>query len=197
MSLYLLRHGQTNWNKAGIVQGRYDVPLNDEGRRQAKEAKKTLDEVTFDYCYCSPLCRARETMELALGDRIQDIEVVFDDRLVEMAYGNYEGTDWRAGDYQSARRRLAYRFAKGESYLDVAHRAFSLLDELKEKATKGNVLLVCHGGIARVINSYFIDAVDNDSFIDNICPNGGIRKYEYTDRYIAPVIEVPDNLKGI
>ena len=195
MSLYLLRHGQTAWNKAGIVQGRYDVPLNDEGRHQAAEAKKILDEIPFTHCYVSPLSRAIETMQIALGERVNQIEIIQDERLVEMAYGNYEGTDWRAGDYQITRRRLAYRYENGESYLDVAHRAFSLLDELKDLATKGNVLLVCHGGIARVINSYFIDEVDNDAFIDNICPNGGVRKYEYKDRYIPPVMEIPTHLK--
>ncbi len=193
MSVYLLRHGQTDWNKKGIVQGRYDVPLNDTGREQAREAKKILDEVDFIACYVSPLCRARETAAIALEGR--DIPFIIENRLVEMAYGPYEGTNWKAGDYQLTRRRLAYRYKGGESYLDLAYRAFSFLEEIREVEKKGNVLLVCHGGIARVINSYFIDEVDNDGFIDNICPNGGVRKYEYSDRYIAPVMEIPDELK--
>ena len=193
MSVYLLRHGQTDWNKKGIVQGRYDVPLNDTGREQAREAKKILDEVDFIACYVSPLCRARETAAIALEGR--NVPFIIENRLVEMAYGPYEGTNWKAGDYQLTRRRLAYRYKDGESYLDLAYRAFSFLEEIREFEKKGNVLLVCHGGIARVINSYFIDEVDNDGFIDNICPNGGVRKYEYSDRYIAPVMEIPDELK--
>lgn len=189
MSIYLLRHGQTDWNKAGWVQGRYDTKLNDTGRQQAREAHEALKDIRIDVCYCSPLGRAKETAEITLEGR--GVPVVFDDRLVEMAYGVYEGTHWMGEAYQKNRRMLAMRFPGGESYLDVAHRAFSFLDEIQKEAKEKNILIVCHGGIARVINSYFVDECDNDSFIDNICPNGGIRHYEAVERHIPPVIPNP------
>lgn len=195
MSVYLLRHGQTSWNQKGIIQGHYDVPLNDVGRAQAREAKKILDGVDFIACYVSPLCRAKQTAQIALEGR--DIPFIEEPRIVEMAYGDYEGTNWKEGDYQITRRRLAYRYAKGESYLDLAYRAFSFLEELRPIAEKGNVLLVCHGGVARVIHAYFVDEIDNDSFIDNICPNGGIRVYEYPDRHVPVVMELTEELKKL
>lgn len=189
MSIYLLRHGQTDWNKAGWVQGRYDTELNDTGREQARHAYEELKDVRIDVCYCSPLRRAKETAALALEGR--GVPTIYDDRLVEMAYGVYEGTHWKGEDYQHNRRMLAMRYPGGESYLDVAHRAFSFLDEIQEEAKEKNILIVCHGAIARVINSYFVDDVDNDTFVDSICPNGGIRKYEPVNRYIPPVVPNP------
>ncbi len=189
MSVYLLRHGQTDWNKRGIIQGRYDTPLNDTGREQAQKAHNELLGIPLDRCYCSPLSRAKETAQIALAGR--DIPFVYDDRLVEMAYGDYEGTDWRAGNYQKERRYLSHRFPKGESYFDVAHRAFTFLDEIKDYAKDHNVIIVCHGGIARTIEAYFNRGGDNDFFIDNICPNGGVRKYEYEERVIPPVMPLP------
>ena len=190
MSVYLLRHGQTDWNKIGRVQGRTDVPLNDEGRRQADEARKILESVPFIRCYVSPLIRAQETARIALAGK--NVDVVLEPRLVEMAYGDYEGKDWTKGDYQRDRRVIGLRHHGGENYFDVAHRAYSFLDEIGEIARQGNILLVCHGGIARVINTYFIDEVDNDSFIDNICPNGGIRVYEYPKRNVPLRLDMPE-----
>ena len=191
MSIYLLRHGQTAWNAGGWVQGRYDVPLNDTGRQQARKAGLELKDVPFVKCYCSPAIRAQETAHLALEGR--DVPIVLDERLVEMAYGIYENTNWRDGDYQELRRRLAYRYPNGESYFDVAHRAFSFLESIMDEAEKGDILLVCHGGIGRAINAYFVDDNTNDSFIDTICPNGGIKKYEPRRHFIPPVVPLPED----
>ena len=189
MAVYLVRHGQTDWNKNGTVQGRYDTELNQTGREQAAQAREYLKDVPLDVCFSSPLKRAMETASIILNGR--DVPIKTDDRLVEMAYGVYEGTNWRAEEYQKLRRYFAYRYPKGESYLDVCYRAFSFLYEIKELAQKGNVLIVCHGGIARVIHSFFVDGVDNESFIDNICPNGGVREYEFVERSIPPVVPLP------
>ena len=189
MSIYLLRHGQTDWNANGTVQGRYDVPLNDRGRLQAREAGTKLKDVPFIHCYCSPLSRAKETAEIALEGR--EVPISYDDRLVEMAYGIYENTNWREPAYQEYRRRLAFRYPGGESYFDVAHRAFSFLESIMDEAGKGDILIVCHGGIGRAINAYFVDDNSNDSFIDTLCPNGGILKFEPVRRHIPPVAPLP------
>ena len=59
--LYIMRHGQTDWNKVHRLQGSTDIPLNDEGRRMALEAGKKYKDLHIDVCYCSPLKRAQET----------------------------------------------------------------------------------------------------------------------------------------
>ena len=67
--LYIIRHGKTDWNLKHKLQGRTDIPLNDEGRAMALEAGERYKDVHFDVCYCSPLIRARETAELLLKGR--------------------------------------------------------------------------------------------------------------------------------
>lgn len=89
--LYIIRHGKTDWNVRHKLQGRTDVPLNDEGRRMAEAAREEYRDIHFDICFCSPLIRARETAEILLRDR--HIPIVTDDRLMEMSFGSFEGQE--------------------------------------------------------------------------------------------------------
>lgn len=89
--LYIMRHGKTDWNEKHKLQGRTDIALNADGRRMAENAAKEYRDVHFDICYCSPLSRAKETAEIVLKGR--DIPIVTDERLVEMCFGVYEGTE--------------------------------------------------------------------------------------------------------
>ena len=89
--LYIIRHGKTDWNDLHKLQGRTDIPLNDEGRQMAERAREEYRDVHFDVCFCSPLVRARETAEILLKGR--DIEIRTDERLREMSFGSYEGQE--------------------------------------------------------------------------------------------------------
>ena len=87
--LYIMRHGKTDWNAKHKLQGRTDIPLNEEGIQMAEQAKEKYKDVNFDICYCSPLVRAKQTAEIVLEGR--NIPIVYDDRLMEMCFGVYEG----------------------------------------------------------------------------------------------------------
>ena len=87
--LYIMRHGKTDWNEQHKLQGRTDIPLNDDGIKMAEAAALKYKDVHFDICYCSPLKRAKKTAEILLAGR--DIPIISDDRLVEMSFGKYEG----------------------------------------------------------------------------------------------------------
>ncbi len=89
--LYIMRHGQTDWNVRHKLQGSTDIPLNDEGRRMAEESAVKYRDLPLDECWCSPLVRARETAEILLRGR--NIPIRTDDRLREMSFGQYEGTE--------------------------------------------------------------------------------------------------------
>ncbi len=89
--LYIMRHGKTDWNARHKMQGRTDIPLNDEGRQMAEKAADEYRDIHFDICFCSPLVRAKETAEIFLRGR--DIPIVTDDRLMEMCFGEYEGLE--------------------------------------------------------------------------------------------------------
>ena len=89
--LYIMRHGRTDWNVRHKLQGRTDIPLNEEGRRMAEAAGEEYRDIPLDLCFCSPLVRARETAEIVLRGR--DVPIQTDDRLREMSFGSYEGTE--------------------------------------------------------------------------------------------------------
>lgn len=67
--LYIMRHGKTDWNAKHKLQGRTDIPLNEEGIQMAEQAKEKYKDVNFDICYCSPLVRAKKTAEIVLEGR--------------------------------------------------------------------------------------------------------------------------------
>ena len=87
--IYIIRHGKTEMNKANVLQGRSNHPLNDEGILQAKTAADRLKDIHFDHVFSSPLTRAVQTAEIIAPHRTPIIE----ERLIEMDYGPYEGTD--------------------------------------------------------------------------------------------------------
>ena len=94
MNIYVIRHGQTDANLRHELQGRRDIPLNEQGRRQAEMVRAFFEErgVLFDRVYSSPLGRAIETARIVSG---RGVPVETDDRLLEMDYGPYEGMDLR------------------------------------------------------------------------------------------------------
>ena len=84
MKITLVRHGQTEANLSGILQGRANNLLNDTGRRQAKYLAMSIKEKHYDYCYMSPLVRCVETALILIGDRV---EMIPDKRLIERDLG--------------------------------------------------------------------------------------------------------------
>jgi len=89
MRLYLIRHGETDWNTQKRLQGSADIPLNRNGRELARLTAEGLRDVQFDLIYTSPLIRAKETAEILREER--DIPILVDDRLKEIYFGGYEG----------------------------------------------------------------------------------------------------------
>ena len=87
--IYIIRHGQTELNNSKALQGRSDLPLNDNGIKQAAETAKKLSDIgiRFDHVFTSPLIRAKQTARIIAPYA----EPVIDDRLIEMDYGKYEG----------------------------------------------------------------------------------------------------------
>ena len=112
MKLYIIRHGQTDWNRARLLQGRTDIPLNEWGTRVAQLTKEGLQDIVFDIAFTSPLIRARKTAELILEGR--DIPIIDDDRLIEVNFGPYEGES-----FQLDNENLQNFFSKPEAYYSV------------------------------------------------------------------------------
>ena len=119
--LYIIRHGKTDWNNLHKLQGRTDIPLNGEGRRMAEAAREEYRDIHFDICFCSPLRRARETAEILLRGR--NIPIAYDDRLMEMSFGSYEGTE---NSFQIPDCPINVLFQAPERYTDPPGGAESL-----------------------------------------------------------------------
>ena len=102
MRLYMVRHGETNWNKAKKVQGRADIPLNAYGRELAEKTAEGLRGISFDLAYTSPLSRAKETAQIVLQGR--KIHLIEEPQIQEICFGDYEGIVYRGEglDPQSA-----------------------------------------------------------------------------------------------
>ncbi|GJD97119.1 2,3-bisphosphoglycerate-dependent phosphoglycerate mutase [Methylobacterium iners] len=159
--LYFIRHGQTDWNAEGRLQGQRDIDLNAEGLRQAGEAAQRLREVAGEALadatfVASPLRRTRRTMEAlraALG--LPPDGYRLDPRLREIGFGAWEGSTWaeirrRDGARALARDRDRWGYRPpgegGESYAMLVERVAPALAELA-----GPTVMVAHGGIARAI----------------------------------------------
>jgi len=161
-TIYYLRHGETDWNKTGRLQGTLDIPLNALGREQAVHAGRLLggliardgrnkDTLPF---VASPLGRARMTMELAREQlQLPPSDYALDDRLREIGYGTWEGrtlAEAEAQDPDLFARRLADKWTVGapggETYLDVQRRMQAWYDDLR-----GDTVTVAHGGTARAL----------------------------------------------
>lgn len=151
--LYIMRHGKTDWNAKRKLQGKTDIPLNEEGREMARNARIEYKDVKFDLCFCSPLSRARETADLVLEGR--EVPIHVDERLREMSFGVYEGIE-RAYEVEGSPinalfyRPETYVAPEGaESFDELYARTGEFLRERIEPALKEglNVLIVGHGGM--------------------------------------------------
>ena len=162
VDFFLIRHGETEWNRQGRLQGQRDVPLNPLGRDQAAAAgrklKKLLRKEGIDPAglrfVASPLRRTCDTMErvrTVLG--LPVTAYATDDRLKEIGFGAWEGLTWPeakavAPALVRERKRAKWSFVPpgGESYADLAHRLRPWLDQCRS----GDVV-VAHGGVARAL----------------------------------------------
>ena len=147
--LYLIRHGQTDWNVRAMLQGRTDIPLNDTGRQQAMEARQRLAGVHFDAVYSSPLQRAMDTASLVTGWPKERISP--DRRLIEIAFGPYEGKDPHAlgpGFAAFFTDPPAYRPPEGAESLESALGRTGDFLAFAAKNHPGQTLLVAGHGAA-------------------------------------------------
>ncbi|MCI8446125.1 MAG: histidine phosphatase family protein, partial [Bacilli bacterium] len=87
MELYIVRHGETGYNKMGLLQGKTNIPLNQKGIEQANKTKKELEQINFDIVVSSPLNRAIDTAKIIAPNN----EILIDERLNERTLGEYEG----------------------------------------------------------------------------------------------------------
>ncbi len=175
--LYLMRHGKTDWNAIKKIQGQSDIPLNEEGRRSAREAREANADLSFDICFCSTLVRAKETAAIFLEGK--ETPVVYDERLQEMGFGIYEGFEHvfehpECPLYTLFQDPAGYRAEGGaESLEELRARTDAVLEEriLPEVNNGKNVLITAHGGVGASILSRFRNTPTERFWEDNLIGN--------------------------
>ena len=168
MELYIIRHGETDWNVEKKLQGQSDTELNAYGVELAQVTAKALKDVRFDHIFSSPLRRAYHTAQIIRGER--DMEIVTDDRLKEICFGVNEGVPAAkiSEDFHwffDAPEK--YRPAQGgETYEQLCERSRDFIDNvivpLSEKEPDGRAVIVAHGALNKSIMIYLkhLDAID-------------------------------------
>lgn len=169
--IYLVRHGETDWNKKGLFQGHRDIDLNELGEKQAMALKDHLSPVAFDQVFASDLRRAKRTAEMLVDGR--DVEVLEDPGLRERSFGPFEGCSrsefhehylqhtGRAPSSHDIPFREKWHEAV-ESHEEVLKRVFTSLREIAEKSFGRTSLVVTHGGVMRAILRSLGQEVDID-----------------------------------
>lgn len=176
MNLYLVRHGETEWNRLKKFQGQLNSDLTEIGIEQAKALGNYLkkENIDFDFVYSSPLERAYDTTKLIK----EDFEIITDSRLMEMAFGKWEGMDVELIKEESAENfhnffnssdKYNHKPHEAESFESLEMRVREFLDEIKEKHKEKNVLVVSHGVTLKI----FVKIIKNQN-LKEFSESGGI-----------------------
>lgn len=161
-TLYLTRHGQTEWNLNKKMQGHLDSPLTDYGMRQAEWLKERLENIQFDAIYSSSSPRAFSTAQILSGNRPLPISTL--DSLKEINMGQWEGQqiDWIQQQFPVQydlffnEPHLYRPTGHGESYSELLERTIPALNHILAEHQGKQVLIVTHRITLKVIMSYFL-----------------------------------------
>lgn len=172
MRLYLIRHGETEWNRRKLLQGSMDIPLNENGLAVARQTAEGLREagMRFDRIYSSPLVRAHKTAQiLCPGQEIQT-----DHRLREISFGDLEGTSCLTVT------DLPMPTPGGESSQDLQSRAMEFLREVMEDPENQGkqILISAHGGVIRSVLMYIKGIPHEEFWLGSVSKNCGVTVLE-------------------
>lgn len=159
-TLFIVRHGQTEWNKQNRLQGHKNSPLTEIGKQQALEVKKSLDRYEIHKAYVSPLQRAQETLEIILDDR--EVEIVISNNLKEINLG-----PWEEKTKEETKKSHPAEYAmfwenqnrfflpKAETYQQLQNRAVEEIETIFSKNKGKNILVVSHWIAIKVVIAHY------------------------------------------
>ena len=148
--IYFVRHGETEYNALGIVQGQLDIPLNEKGIKQAEALAEKLKDFPLDIIYTSPLSRARKTAEIV--NKYHNVEIICEQRFTEFHVGQKQGQ--KTGEWTKEMNEdfmlnpEKYGAESNESFYNRVSEAY------KDLPADKNILVVAHAGVYRSILRY-------------------------------------------
>lgn len=198
-TIYLIRHGITDWNEAGKYQGLSDIPLNKKGEEEAIKVGKELSHVPFSTLYSSPLIRAHATArEIA---KHHDLPIQLVEGLKERSYGDFEGMTFneieRHPYFQKHLRKNWYLLGapNGESFEESTKRVGKTLATIVSKHANETIGIVAHGGVIKSIGHH-IGHIADDHVAKVVIHNATPVQIEYLhneNRY--NVIDFPKTIR--
>ena len=155
--IVILRHGETDWNMEGRFQGQIDIPLNENGKDQAKKASEYLKEIKFNKAYSSSMKRPFETAQIILGNNNLKIKKI--DELVEISHGLWEGKleneikdNWPKLLADWHEKPETVTMPEGESIRDVAKRSINAWERICDDQEDEDItLLVAHDAVNKAL----------------------------------------------
>lgn len=175
MKIFVIRHGETEENITGVMQGNMDTVLNETGRKQAIALREKVNNANIDFAVVSPKKRTMETADLAAPDILKK----YDYRLLSRDHGEFEGLrrdEVALHDYWNIKKNIQYE--KAESVLSLFERVSSLLEDLKRDYKDKRVLLVTHSGICRILYYYFNGIPEDGDLLEYESHNGTFEEYD-------------------
>ena len=198
MEIYIIRHGETVWNKSRLLQGIRDIPLCEAGINIAKERAKELENIDFDVIYSSPLSRAYETACIIRGDR--NIEIIKDDRLREVNFGVNEGQS--AIELQKDKANPFCKFfddpanyvapENGEDLKQVCKRTKEFMEQVIEpqKDKLNRVLIAGHGAMNKGIMCHVLGHGVDEYWTGGLQKNCGVIMVRLDDNGYTQIGEI-------
>lgn len=176
MKIYMVRHGRTDWNDKGLMQGASNIPLNKAGEKQALLAHEKLKDVNFDVCFSSPLKRTSQTAEIIINNKCA---IIYDDLLLERGLGSLEGknhAEYKKFDYYDYEKNSCENGVEGIRQL--LDRTKEFLDKLKLKYGDKTILIVSHSATIRALHFNIIGYDEETNFLSFSPKNGEVYEYD-------------------
>lgn len=183
--LYLIRHGETEENRRGILVGSTDVPLSETGREQASSLAQLARSLPVDAVYASPLQRAVETALLVFG---KEARILTDSRLKEMHFGEWEGLPFAeiAGRYPEAWSQWLKDWENSpipgaDEFRAFAVRLLGCCEEILQAHEGGSVAIVSHGGCLRTLFAHYFSGAPGAGYWQFKVENAALSEIEFAN----------------
>lgn len=177
INIYVVRHGQTDYNVKNVYQGQTDIPLNEVGIQQAKDTAKKFIDIKIDAILVSPLKRAKQTARYI--SEITKVPITIEEGLIERSFGNMEGQRNKEdcniqilSDYDKN-----YDIYNVEPIQDLFKRVYICMDSVIERYKDKNIVLVTHGCVTQAIDCYFNGIPKNKDILSLSLKNCEVKKY--------------------
>ena len=175
MVVYLIRHGQTDYNQKGLLQGKSNIPLNNNGIQEAWRNHNYFVDKNIDFCFTSPLKRALETAQIIFPK----VNIIKSDLLIERNLGIFEGKSHDEYHFHNFwNYKLNSTYGNVESVRNLLDRSDSFLNYLKENYMNKTVVIVSHGAFLKALHFSIIGYNENTDFSCFTIKNCEIKKYE-------------------